>query len=508
MADGTQARDTGAALNSPDLGVTLYTMGATAGTPLTSPLPTATTRQQLQPLYHFPPASLAAPPPPLHQHTTLSSAAASLGLPMEPVGYPAPLSPACSEGGVSRGDMVSSATGTSYIFPAHLATQSYTPEPCSAVVGTTSHCGHNGVLDLPSPHLPASIYPSYDFQSSGTTYSSAMGPSSCSLGWVGLSHNGAYGGQNYCSSYTSPSNSGLSFSTTVGLPVFQTNLFPHHHHHHRSSYAPYHGSHLAGCTLPNTTSTAQLHYYNTLHGIGTMDHRGNPRPQYSFSALIAMAIKSSPKQMLTLPEIYAYISQKFPYYRKEDKPWKNAVRHNLSLNKCFMKAPREDGYHGKGNHWIIDPNCDHILENGSFRSPTKKKKSKKTRVAKKTPPLAREDGPKRTVCKERPETEAILDPQTSLAEVVIPPIENEGADNSRDVYDTTSSHCNGHVDLGPSSALGRMDSAVEDSHCHLSLHALTMSDCRVVPSVSPFSQAMMYPSGEKALNFPVERLLS
>ena len=111
-------------------------------------------------------------------------------------------------------------------------------------------------------------------------------------------------------------------------------------------------------------------------------YEGNSRPPYSYSALIAMAILSSSKKMLTLPDIYDFISDKFPFYRKDDKKWKNSIRHNLSLNKCFQKAPREDGLHGKGNFWIIDPHCDHILENGNFRSQTGRRKTKtKLKVA-------------------------------------------------------------------------------------------------------------------------------
>ena len=96
------------------------------------------------------------------------------------------------------------------------------------------------------------------------------------------------------------------------------------------------------------------------------------RPPFSYSALIAMAIASSPKNMMSLPEIYNHISAHFPYYAKDDKRWKNSVRHNLSLNKCFKKVPREEeGYHGKGNYWMVDPASNRVLDRGSFRSPGK-----------------------------------------------------------------------------------------------------------------------------------------
>ncbi|KAK4808056.1 hypothetical protein QYF61_017076 [Mycteria americana] len=37
----------------------------------------------------------------------------------------------------------------------------------------------------------------------------------------------------------------------------------------------------------------------------------------------------------------------------EEKSWRNSVRHNLSLNECFVKAGRSDN--GKGHFWAIHP---------------------------------------------------------------------------------------------------------------------------------------------------------
>jgi len=62
------------------------------------------------------------------------------------------------------------------------------------------------------------------------------------------------------------------------------------------------------------------------------------KPPHSFSALIFLAIESSSTKALPVRDIYAWITQHFPYYRQAPVGWKNSVRHNLSLNKCFYKV--------------------------------------------------------------------------------------------------------------------------------------------------------------------------
>ncbi|KAI7908206.1 fork head domain-containing protein [Cokeromyces recurvatus] len=88
------------------------------------------------------------------------------------------------------------------------------------------------------------------------------------------------------------------------------------------------------------------------------------KPPYSYATLIAHAILTSKDGRLTLSDIYKWISEAYPYYKRGQKGWQNSIRHNLSLNKkWFVKVDRRptQAHPGKGGYWTLQVNMEKIF---------------------------------------------------------------------------------------------------------------------------------------------------
>ncbi|XP_074831845.1 forkhead box protein L2-like [Carettochelys insculpta] len=134
------------------------------------------------------------------------------------------------------------------------------------------------------------------------------------------------------------------------------------------------------------------------------------KPPYSYVALIAMAIRESPEQRLPLSGIYQYIVGRFPYYRLGQKGWQNSIRHNLSLNRCFLKVPREPGAQRKGCYWALDPAFHDMFQPDTYRRRRRVKRTQRGAPA--APGLA----PACPTCQEPPR---YLPPQSPSAAYLV-----------------------------------------------------------------------------------------
>ncbi len=88
------------------------------------------------------------------------------------------------------------------------------------------------------------------------------------------------------------------------------------------------------------------------------------KPRESYIELIGRAILSKTSRKLALSDITDYIMDEYPYFKTADPTWRNAVRHNLSVNECFIKNGRADS--GRGYFWSVHPACVQLFTKGNF----------------------------------------------------------------------------------------------------------------------------------------------
>lgn len=118
------------------------------------------------------------------------------------------------------------------------------------------------------------------------------------------------------------------------------------------------------------SSASALSLQNNLDQDLSKEEAKDIKPPYSYATMITQAILSNPDGVMSLSDIYTWISDHYAYYKYSKTGWQNSIRHNLSLNKAFDKVPRRPNEPGKGMKWQISDSYKqdflNKIQNGSL----------------------------------------------------------------------------------------------------------------------------------------------
>ena len=161
-------------------------------------------------------------------------------------------------------------------------------------------------------------------------------------------------------------------------------------------------------------------------------HDDGSKPSFSYAQLIGMSILRAPNRRLTLAQIYKWISDTFSFYNAAEPGWQNSIRHNLSLNKAFIKQERPKDDPGKGNYWAIQPGMEHqFVKDKASRKATNPNENPpllSTNLAPVSQPDSAKFKPSTPAPQELPQQQLPPQPAYSLPEAQLPPIPELSSD--------------------------------------------------------------------------------